>query len=289
MNMKNKVKKGTYLIAILAFSFKSTLCFAQCASSANIYTFSAAGINYEIVKEAKTWTAAASCAVQRGGFLVEINNQAEQTAVYNGILSASITSNYSPVSDGGGASYIWIGATDKQTEGVWLWDGNNDNFGINFWNGQGQAGTGTGSVVASNFINWGGKSVSNIKEPDDFASNQDAAAIAISSWPYGIAGEWNDISITNSIYYIIEYPVSTNIKKNVVENSVQLFPNPTKDIIEIKSDIEIKEICITTIDGKLIKTALQKVIDLKNLKTGIYFLIITTKENKLIVKKIIKE
>ncbi len=283
------MRHKTYIFIIIAFCLNKLNAQIGCASASNIYSFTANGINYELIKEAKTWTAAASCAVQRGGYLVEINNQAEQTAVYNAILSASIANNYSPVSDGGGASYIWIGATDKQTEGVWLWDGNNDNSGLNFWTGQGQAGLNNGNVMAGNYVNWGGKSTPTINEPDDFLSDQDAGAIALNSWPYGIAGEWNDISSSNSLYYIVEYANTTNIYLQETENTFQFFPNPTKDNIEIKSDIEIKGITLTTIDGKLIKTGLTKTIDLKNLNTGIYFLNITTKENKLIVKKIVKE
>jgi hypothetical protein len=283
------MKIKTYISLIIVLSLNKLNAQVTCATAANIYSFTANGINYELIKEAKTWTAAAACAVQRGGYLVEINNQAEQTAIYNAVLSASVATTYSPVADGGGVSYIWIGATDKQTEGVWLWDGNNDNVGINFWNGQGTAGAGTGSVVGSNYINFGGKSTSNIEEPDDFFSNQDAAAIALSSWPYGIVGEWNDISISNNLYYIIEYPITTNINKRDYESRIEFFPNPTNDFIEIKSDIEIKEITLTTIEGQVIKTGLTKTINLKNLKTGIYFLNVTTKENKLIVNKIVKE
>ncbi|MDX2172354.1 MAG: T9SS type A sorting domain-containing protein [Bacteroidota bacterium] len=283
------MKHKTYIFLIIALSLNKLSAQVGCASASNVYSFTANGINYELIKEAKTWTAAASCAVQRGGYLVEINNQTEQTAVYNAILTASIANNYSPVSDGGGASYIWIGATDKQAEGVWLWDGNNDNSGLNFWTGQGQAGLNNGNVMAGNYVNWGGKSTSTINEPDDFLSDQDVGAIALNSWPYGVAGEWNDISSSNSLYYIIEYANTTNILEKESESTIQFFPNPTKDNIEIKSDVEIKEITLISIDGQVIKTELTKIMNLKNLKSGIYFLNITTKENKLIVKKIVKE
>lgn len=278
-----------YIFLFIILSLNKLNAQVSCANTANIFSFTANGINYEVIKEAKTWTAAASCAVQRGGYLVEINNQAEQTAVYNAVLSASIALNYSPVSDGGGASYLWIGATDKQTEGVWLWDGNNNGSGINFWTGQGQAGLNNGNVMVGNYVNWGGKSTGTINEPDDFLSDQDAGAMALNSWPYGIAGEWNDISSSNSLYYIIEYPNTTNIFERESENTIQLFPNPTKRYIQVKSDTEIKDISLTSIDGRVIETTLTKTIDLNNIDTGIYFLNITTKENKLIVKKIVKE
>lgn len=277
-------------LAMMAFKLNAQ---TSCASAANIYTFSFNGSNYEVVKEAKTWTAAAACAVQRGGSLVEINGQAEQAAVYNAIVASGITANYSPVGDGGGASYVWIGATDKFNEGTWKWDGNNDNIGSNFWNGQGLAGAGNGTVVLSQFINWGGKSNSSIQEPDDFNSNQDGAAMAVSAWPYGIAGEWNDIALTNSIYYVIEYNNTLGIRSNEQLASLQIFPNPTKEKIEVTSTIEIKKIEVRAVDGKIVRAvnAVKKIeiIDLTGLTNGIYFVDVTTKDNSVITKKIVKE
>jgi len=181
-----------------------------CASPANIYGFSYDGKNYEVVKEMKTWVNAAACAVERGGYLVHINDQAEQDAIYDAIVNgAAVPPSYTVVPDGGGVAYVWIGATDKQVEVAWLWDGDNNGSGDNFWNGQGTAGTGGGSAVGGAFFNWGGTSTGIPNEPDDFNANQDAAAIALAGWPsgttmLGIAGEWNDISITNSIYFVIE-------------------------------------------------------------------------------------
>lgn len=289
-----KLKKLVYiLISIIAFD-KSGNVMSQCASAANIFTFSGTTSNYEIVKEAKTWTAAASCASQRGGYLVEINSQAEQTLVYNGIISSSVANNYSPVGDGGGASYMWIGGNDKVTEGDWFWDGNNDLVGTKFWTGQGAAGANNGSAFGGAYVNWGGKSTTTIKEPDNYNSNQDGAAIALMQWPYGIAGEWNDIAETNAIYYIIEIAITTNIKQlDNLEQSIQIFPNPTKDKIEIASAIDLIQITLTSIDGKLIKTfsSAQKnqTIDISALNKGIYFLNITTVTDKLITKKIVKD
>lgn len=288
------MKKITYILISLFALGKSGTVSAQCANAVNIFTFSGTTSNYELVKEAKTWTTAAACASQRGGYLVEINSQAEQTLVYNGIISSSVANNYSPVGDGGGASYMWIGGNDKVTEGDWFWDGNNDLVGTKFWTGQGAAGANNGSAFGGAFVNWGGKSTTTIKEPDNFNSNQDAAAIALMQWPYGIAGEWNDIAETNTIYYIIEIPLSTNLNSNTdQENAISVYPNPTKDKVELSSDVEFKKITINSIDGKVLKTfsSTQKnqTIDISTLSKGIYFINITTVTDKLITKKIVKD
>lgn len=204
--------KSLLLSILLIFLVKAS--FSQCANVANIYTFTYNGHTYEVVKEMKNWTTAAACAVERGGYLVQIDDQAEQNQIFSQITTAGISSTYTQVVDGGGTAYVWIGATDKFTEGTWKWDGTNSNSGTNFWNGQGAAGTGGGSAVSNAFVNWGGKSTGTINEPDNYfyQTDQDAAAIALTEWPYGapqiywygIASEWNDIAISNTIYYIIE-------------------------------------------------------------------------------------
>lgn len=178
---------------------------------ANTYKFKSGGKSYEIVMDRMGWEEAAMYAVSKGGYLVHIESQSEQTAVYNAIISgANIRPDYISIMDGGGVAYVWIGSTDKKEEGVWLWDGNNDGEGDNFWNGQGLGGAGTGKPVGNSYWNWGGKSTGAAMEPDDFNKNQDAAAIALEPWPKNIgimgkAGEWNDISILNRLYFVIEY------------------------------------------------------------------------------------
>lgn len=101
--------------------------------------------------------------------------------------------------DGGGIAYVWIGATDKQNEGTWIWDGNDDSTGANFWNGQGAAGAGTGSAVAALYNNWGrdGGGTGAIGEPDNFFNMQHCGGMALTTWPHGIAGQWNDINMGN--------------------------------------------------------------------------------------------
>jgi len=71
------------LIVMMVFMTSYHTAQAQCASAANIYSFTYNGKNYEVVRQNTTWINAASCAVTRGGYLAEINNASEQTAIYN--------------------------------------------------------------------------------------------------------------------------------------------------------------------------------------------------------------
>lgn len=229
--------KKLFMLATAAISVNTAS--AQCANTANIYAFSYSGKSYELIKEPKTWANAAACAVERGGRLVEINDAAEQNAVYNEVLASGVLPAYTSVPDGGGIAYVWIGATDQQSEGVWLWDGNNDNTGTNFWVGQGIAGAATGAAVSGLYNNWGRGITGTglIAEPDNYFNMQHVGGMALASWPFGIAGQWNDIAATNLLYYIVEYD-------NVLPVSLKSFSgaaNPQTRSIRLDWTCEVNE------------------------------------------------
>ncbi len=158
-----------------------------------IVEFAYNGKNYEIVKENRTWVASAVFASERGGFLAEINDLAEQNAIFNELGSASIIASNTVAPDGGNASYVWIGGNDITSEGNWFWDGNNDGTGTQFW-----MGTQSGTPINSLYNNWG-------DEPDDFDPGQDGLGLALTDWPFGIAGQWNDVAQNNELYFLIEF------------------------------------------------------------------------------------
>jgi hypothetical protein len=297
--MNIKISKLTLLI-ILISQFAAGSSYGQCASQSNIITFNYGGKSYEIVKELKTWEQASQCAVERGGYLVHLDSLPEQVAVFNALSTSGISATYQPVADGGGTSYIWIGATDKNSEGTWLWDGNNDNTGTNFWNGQGAAGANNGSAIGVAYVNWGGKSTGTINEPDDYASNQDAAGIALSGWPsgttlLGISGEWNDISLSNTIYYIIEYNYLLGVKVQInLKNQLSINTNPTKNILKLSTENEVKSITIYNMNGSLVYQSNKSFkgeysVNVESFKPGIYILLINNNGQNYHSLRFIKE
>ena len=165
----------------------------KCVSEENIIPFQFAGRKYELVQELKNWRGASTCAVERGGYLVEINDATEQGNIYNFVRNKIVDLSLIVAPDGGNGSYVWLGANDIKTEGNWIWDGDNDGMGTQFWEGKSN-----GDVIGGLYNNWG-------SEPDD-ALGQDALGLGMTDWLKGAAGEWNDIRATNKLYFVIEYP-----------------------------------------------------------------------------------
>ena len=260
-----------------------------CANDSNIYSFTYDNRTYEIVKENKTWINAATCAVERGGILAEINSQEEQDAIYNELANNADIDVLNTVSpDGGNASYVWIGANDLALEGQWIWDGDNDTNGDNFWQGGSVANGGT--PINGLYSNWG-------NEPDNSGNAQDAAGIAITQWPVtsgslGSAGQWNDIDHTNSLYYIIEYDSNLGVNNTEIEK-VKVYPNPVKDILTIESINNITDIRIINSLGQVVNSvsldSSDKLnIDFSNYNKGVYFVTIRLENGEFITKKIMK-
>jgi hypothetical protein len=292
------MKKSSKIFVVLLFFFPIFL-FSQCADEQNIYKFSFNGEKYEIVKEMRTWENAAQCAVERGGYLVEINSKEEQDTIYKAILAAGIPKNYTQVPDGGGTAYIWIGATDKEQEGKWIWDGKNQGKGINFWTGQGTAGANNGQIINDSYVNWGGASTGTFHEPDNYNNSQNAAAIALDGWPLGSTllgspGEWNDINENNTLYYIIEIDNNSGVLENEFKtNPIFSFNSFSNNCIisnlQQNSQISLFDFLGNNILNYYNKNTNPEVsLDLKDIASGLYFVLIKGKTNNNYFYKFLK-
>ncbi len=166
-------------------------------------TFAYDGHTYEIVKNALSWQAASDAALAGGGYLPHIGSIAENHEIYSRLNRYISEAEYGSTSsaNGGGATYVWIGANDRGSEGMWRWENNNAHFWTGSTNGNAEGGL---------FTNWG-KDVNRVQhEPDNSGNNQDAGAIALTEWPHnsgslGQTSQWNDLIDTGALYYIIEH------------------------------------------------------------------------------------
>ncbi|MBL6658065.1 MAG: T9SS type A sorting domain-containing protein [Flavobacteriales bacterium] len=292
------------LLLGLGLSLLSFSIIAQteiCTDTSNLYVFQHNNKNYAIVKDTKSWTDAIACAYQLGGILAIIDNQEEQDAIWAEIPNANITNSNTSAPDGGQASYLWIGGSDMGEEGKWEWIGENGDA-TQFWQG-----TNSGSAVGGLYNNWGSSSFAG--EPDNYLGNQNALGFALTDWPYGSAGQWNDLNVENLLYFIIESEIDTTSGNGdgdggdgggtdstvaVTDYNIQsslIYPNPSSSYFKIMRD-DIKEITIINALGQEVyrKINRSKTINISHLREGIYFVKMTTNENQLLINtlKVIK-
>lgn len=231
-----KISRNLILSLFIGLS-SSSIVHAQCVDENNVNSFTYNGNTYEVVLENKTWEDAAACALERGGYLIEINDSLEQAMIFGNLPIINFQNTSAP--DGGNGGYLWIGANDIATEGAWIWDGDNSGSGAQFWSG-----AVNGSPVGGLYSNWG-------NEPDNFGSGQDAAAYAITNWPNGFQEEWNDVAASNSLYFIIEY-TAASLDENQQSTAPRIFPNPAETEIRVASN-GVERIVISNMNGTAIE------------------------------------
>jgi uncharacterized repeat protein (TIGR03803 family) len=81
-------------------------------------------------------------------------------------------------------------------------------------------------------------------------------------------------------------PQTTSITKTEITCDISVFPNPTSQIIYIKSIDAIQSVKISNTFGKTVLTSAVKIIDVSGLSNGVYFMNVDTDKGD-IVKKIV--
>ncbi len=90
---------------------------------------------------------------------------------------------------------------------------------------------------------------------------------------------------------VLDHIIINNIEKSV-SNSISVFPNPSKGIINIKNNGNLASLKIYSAEGKLMKSyenisATKSKFDISELDNGLYFLDIFLRNNDRITKKFI--
>ena len=159
---------------------------------------------YTLVKQGVYATEAIARAKKMGGYLVEVDDKAENKNLYENIIQLidiDINDNdsdyYWSFGYQGYVPWIWLGGSDKNNEGDWRWIRSNkkiDHSGRRDEWGEGEMG----------------------QEPDDnqVFDGQDYLAMGLLTWPgesglakgegLGNAGSWNDLAEFDDLYFVVE-------------------------------------------------------------------------------------
>ena len=251
--------------------------FSQCViDSSQLIPFSFEDHEYYVVLDNKSWVDAAACAVGLDGYLVEINSQEEQDTLFAAIESINIDPTETIAPDGGGGSYLWIGANDMANNGVWIWDGDNDGVGVQFWQGQAN-----GNPVDDLYNNWG-------IEPDF----QDAVGIAITNWPLGVISEWNDVFSTNELYFVVEKNELASSLSSTYESRISFYPNPFINHIKVSNPdgLFAKLIVYNSVSQIILQEELNEnnIIDSSSWQKGMYIIRVADHQGNLLNRVLIK-
>ena len=105
-----------------------------------------------------------------------------------------------------------------------------------------------------------------------------------------------------NIYFDYNFPIETNDAETVFQAlnnpsfeqdySIKMYPNPSKGIVNIKGNFNIKTIEIFDIQGRLLQTNLineqTTTLDISNKSKGVYFIKFTS-DKGIKVEKMIRE
>lgn len=83
-------------------------------------------------------------------------------------------------------------------------------------------------------------------------------------------------------------PYTVSVEEVYTADNIQLFPNPTTDIVTIRSDHEITSVEIWDLTGKKVGFIRDKVIDLTTYAAGIYIIKVTSASGNQSKHKVIK-
>ena len=175
--------------------------------------FKHGGHTYKIVTEPASWhqaskRAGAMTLGSNEGYLARIDSSRENKAILNAVMNhlSEEQLEQTLAEDGSIAPFIWLGGSDADAEGIWIWSNNGDQFWRGDFNGFG---------VADRFINWG-------VQPDSATGDEDALAMGLDDWPepffdLGAAGQWNDLDVATRLMYVVEFDGTPDLRVAIEE------------------------------------------------------------------------
>lgn len=188
------------LFCLLTFIFQ----LGQADETRNVKNFNSH--TYEIISQPMDWSEAKKYALSAGGGLAKVDSFQE-----NVFLRSLMAETTTRAADGGNAKYFWLGGTDAELEGSWKWM---DDTVLS-----------PKSITSRSLWGQGPGFENGYSEPDNFMGDQHCLAMSLEIWPagapgssaYGLAGQWNDISCSNKLTFVVEYDTSAKFENGLLD------------------------------------------------------------------------
>ena len=134
----------TYRAALTAYMVVFLLSALLSSDALADTVFKHGGHTYKIVTEPASWHDASerAGAMTMGsyvGYLARIDSSRENTAILNAAMNhlSEEQLEQTLAEDGSDAPFIWLGGSDADAEGIWIWSNNGDQFWSGDFNGSG--------------------------------------------------------------------------------------------------------------------------------------------------------
>ena len=130
-------------------------------------------------------------------------------------------------------------------------------------------GNGTGSSISYN----GGTTWTTIESANSFVSV--SALNMVTVW----GGSFNTNIFSGGVYKLS--PLLATQENQVKNNTITIYPNPTTDILNIKTDEKIKSVNIVDMTGRLLDVKFsENKVDVKDLESGAYIINVETAKGR---------
>lgn len=104
---------------------------------------------------------------------------------------------------------------------------------------------------------------------------------------------FNTLELGNEFYFdnieVKDSSATLGVSDANAKSKLTVYPNPTSDFINVKSDKKISQITIVDLSGKMVKQTKENLVDVQSLAQGIYIANIKFEDGSSESKKIIKK
>lgn len=136
-----------------------------------------------------------------------------------------------------------------------------------------------------NLINGNNLNITNDKY--DSSNNPNLACIFVDDAAYSTTN-WTEID-PSSTFVETEAECDLLATNHFKESNFTIYPNPTQSTLTIETNTHVNTIEIYTVLGQKMLESASKIVDISQLNSGMYVLIIEDEFNKTIVKRFVKQ